>query len=241
MSTPIGNLEDLSLRAANVLTSIDYLACEDSRQTGQLIKRLPALFPALKTKGLSPRYLSYFEGNENSRIPQIISLLQTGQDVALVSNAGTPLVSDPGFKLVRTCVEKKISVVSIPGPCAAITALTCSGQPTDQFLFLGFLPKKAGKRERLLQSLKGISSTITPTVIIYLSPHRFYKELIAIEKTFGNMVITLCRELTKLHEETIQIMITEVLQKYQSNPPKGELILLFSLKDLPLQKLTTSN
>ena len=152
VATPIGNLQDMTKRAIDVLATVDAIACEDTRKTGSLLKML-----GIEKK---QHFISYYEQNEYERMPQIITALQNGLSVALVSDSGTPTISDPGFKLVRTCIEQGIKVESIPGPSSVITALVVSGLPTDKFLFLGFLPKKEGHRKKLLENTKETSKLI---------------------------------------------------------------------------------
>ena len=224
VSTPIGNLEDITLRAIRLLFEVDYLACEDTRKTGLLLHRLSTGFPSVEEK--KPKLISYFEGNEQRRIPELIKLLKEGKNIALVTNSGTPLISDPGFKLVREAVKEKIKVESLPGPSAVLAALTSSGLPTDKFLFLGYLPKKAGKREKLLKNLITIYQYLIITVIIYITPHRLLKELEAIKDVFGDIEIVLCRELTKVHEEIRRERISQSLVYFTQNKPKGEFSLL---------------
>lgn len=216
VSTPIGNLEDVTLRAKRVLSEVDIVACEDTRKTGNLLMKLS--IPA-------PRLLSYYEENELKRIPQIIQLLKEGKNVALVSNAGTPTVSDPGFKLVRECIKEKIKVESVPGASAVLTALVSSGLPTDKFLFLGYLPKKQGKRKKILSSLP-----TKTTIIFFESPYRLLKSLKEIKDIFGDIEIVLCRELTKVHEEIRREKISQTIAHFEKVKPKGEFTLLFRTK-----------
>lgn len=174
--------------------------------------------------------ISYYEQNELSRIPNILNTLKNGQDVALVSDSGTPTISDPGFKLVRQCLKEGIDVISVPGPSAAVSALVSSGLPTDKFIFLGFLPKKEGHRLKLLQKLKEANENLESTVIIYEAPHRLVKTLKSINSVFGNITITIARELTKIHEERISYSIDKLIEGYGKKNPKGEFVILFSTK-----------
>ena len=227
VSTPIGNLEDITLRAIKVLGSVDVVACEDTRKTGILLSKISnSQFPITNSKA-RPKLLSYFEGNEERRIPQIISLLKQGKDVALVSNAGTPLVSDPGFKLVRECIKEGIKIEPIPGPSAVLTALVSSGLPTDKFLFLGYLPKRKGKREKILRGCTSIFRIIEVAVILFESPHRLLQTLKEIKTILGDVEIVICRELTKMHEEIKRGKITEMIKHYREKAPKGEVTVLF--------------
>lgn len=222
VATPIGNLQDITLRAIEVLKSVNYIACEDTRKTGILLK-------SLKIEH-RPMLISYYEQTEDLRIPNIINLLSNGQDVALVSDSGTPLVSDPGYPLVREALKEKINVVSIPGPSAVISALVSSGLPPDKFIFLGFLPKKEGNRIRLLTDLKEANKNLEATVVIYEAPHRLIKSLTSINSVFGNIQISLMRELTKIHEERISGSAEDLIKKYQSETSRGEFVILFNPK-----------
>jgi len=216
VSTPIGNLEDISLRALNILAEAPVIACEDTRKTGQLLTH----FKIKKNQKL----ISFFEGNEEARIPQIISILLKGQDVALVSNAGTPTVSDPGFKLVKKASLLGIKIVPVPGASAVLAALVASGLPTNKFLFLGFLPKKPNHRKKFL------TDNIKPeiTTIIYLSPHRILPELEDIFAVTGNIEVVLCRELTKVFEEIRREKIANLIEEIKKTRPKGEYTLIFN-------------
>lgn len=200
VATPIGNREDLSPRAKRILESVAVVLCEDTRRTALLIKN---------------KLLSYYDEIEDKRIPEVIQLLQH-TDVALVSDAGTPLLSDPGYRLVRECIKRNIPVVSIPGPSAVLAALTGSGLPPDKFLFLGFFDKK---------NLAYIQKNIT--VIFYCSPHKLMRNLEDIEEAFGDVDIVLARELTKIHEEIWRGKISEAAKYFSA--PKGEFVLLFNI------------
>lgn len=228
VSTPIGNLKDITLRAIEILQNVDYIACEDTRRTGILLSTLPNL-PNLPNSPNHPRLLSYYEQNELQRIPEIVNLLQDGKDVALVSDAGTPTISDPGFKLVRECIALGIKVESIPGPSSVLTALTVSGLPTDKFLFLGYPPKKEGHRKKLFQDLTSIVQTIKLTVIMFEAPHRLTKTLEEWKEALGDIDIVVCRELTKVHEEVRREKILESLDHFKKVNPKGEFVILFHL------------
>ena len=216
VSTPIGNLKDITLRAIGVLSSVDIIACEDTRKTGFLLQKLN-----IKSK---PQLLSYYEENEQGRIPQIINFLKEGQSVALVSNAGTPTISDPGYKLVRECINENILVESIPGSSSVLTALTVSGLPTDKFLFLGFLPKKEGKRKTIFESLPQKT-----TIIFFESPFRLLKTLKELKKLLGDINVVICRELTKVFEEIRREKIQASINHFLEVKPKGEFVILFNL------------
>lgn len=223
VATPIGNLKDITIRAIEVLENVEYIACEDTRKTGILLKEL-----GISRKSM---LISYYEQTEEARIPNILNLLQNGQDVALVSDSGTPLISDPGFRLVREAKKIGFSVISIPGPSAVVSSLVSSGLPPDKFLFLGFLPKKEGNRLKLLKEVKESNKNLEATVIIYEAPHRLVKTLKSIESVFGqNLSLTVARELTKVHEEVFESTIGAVIEIYEKKNPKGEFVILFNPK-----------
>ena len=217
ISTPIGNLKDITLRAMEILSSIDVIACEDTRKAGLLLKKLE-----IKTK---QQLLSYYEENEIERIPRIISLIKSGKNVALISNAGTPTISDPGFKLVRECVKEGIEIEVVPGSSAILSSLVLSGLPTDKFMFLGFLPRKESKRKQLLTSLPKKT-----TIVLFASPHRLIKRLEELKSLFGDIDIVLCRELTKIHEEVRRETISNSIKYFIKVKPKGEFTVLFRLE-----------
>ena len=222
VATPIGNLQDITLRAIEVLKSVDYIACEDTRKSGILLKSI-----GMQTK---PMLVSFYEQVEQLRTQNILNLLQNGRDVALISDSGTPTISDPGFRLVRQCLREDIKVVSIPGPSAAISAIVSSGLPTDKFIFLGFLPRKEGHRTTALKNVKEANKKLEATVVIYEAPHRLIKSLNSIQSVFGNIQITLMRELTKIHEERISDFVENIIQKYEKQAPRGEYVILFNPK-----------
>lgn len=235
VSTPIGNLEDITLRAIRTLFSVDYIACEDTRKTGQLIKRIANYESRITDKPVTkkPKFVSFYEGIEEKQIPTIISLLEKGKNVSLVSNAGTPLIADPGFKLVRECIKRKIRVIPIPGPSALLSALVSSGLPVNNFWFLGYLPKKRSRRRHLLKSLNRISHPgldskthlFIPTFTVYEVPHRLRKTLTDMKEVLGDIEIVVARELTKIYEEIWRGKISKA-QKYFTKP-RGEIVILF--------------
>lgn len=227
VATPIGNLKDISFRALSVLNSVDYIVCEDTRKTGNLLNLTSKMLTLENSK--RPQLISYYEENEIQRIPEVIKVLKMNLNVALVSDAGTPTVSDPGFKLVRECIKEGIRVESIPGPSSVISALVSSGLPTDKFLFLGFLPKKQGHKKAMLGNLNKTLKLINSTVIIFESPYRLLKTLKEIGETFGDIEVVIARELTKIHEEVRKDVITNQI-KYYKNGVKGEIVILFSTK-----------
>lgn len=227
VSTPIGNLEDITFRALNTLFSVDIIYCEDTRKTLSLLQHFK------KPEYTIPKLVSYFEENEQIRIPAIVSELKKGTLVALATNSGTPTISDPGFKLVRECSREGIKVVSIPGACSPITALACSGLPTDKFTFLGFLPNKSGARVKLFEKVKYSTEILSSTIIFFESPFRLAKSLEDLHTVFGDIEIVICRELTKVYEETANQKISEFLAQFQTKPPRGEFVILFNRKESP--------
>jgi len=215
VATPIGNMDDITLRALNVLDQVDLIAAEDTRHTGKL----------LKYHNIKNHLISYHEHNENERTPDLINRLKTGTSVALVSNAGTPSVSDPGYRLVKEAVINNIRVIPIPGVSAAIAALSVSGLPTDSFVFIGFPAKKKAKRLKQLKDLAAESKTM----VFYESPKRiltFLKEIISV---MGDRYGVLSREMTKLHEEFIRGSLSEILSSLNARPAiKGECTFLLT-------------
>lgn len=226
VATPIGNLEDITLRAIKTLGEVDLILAEDTRKTGRLLKEI------LTTKTPPPLF-SFFEGNEERKQPEVLTRLLGGENIALVTSAGTPTIADPGFKLVRACFREKIEVISVPGPNAALTALSVSGLPTDKFLFLGFLPKKKGKVEKMFQSYQGlVDSPLSPSLVFYESPYRLIKTLRLAENILGNQAqVVVCRELTKIYEEKIVGSFKEILAKLEGKKIKGEVTVVLSLKN----------
>lgn len=230
VATPIGNLQDITLRAIEVLQKAELVACEDTRRTGLLLKFINEKFPSTTQK--RPTMLSYYEDNEFKRMPQLLNALINGMDVVLVSDAGTPTISDPGFKLVRECVSSDIPVVSIPGPSSVISALVVSGLPTDKFLFFGYPPKKPGNRAKMYESLSSIVKTAKITIILFEAPHKIIKTLSELKGSLGDIDIVITRELTKVHEEIIRGSISSILAKYETVEPRGEFVILFNRGDV---------
>jgi 16S rRNA (cytidine1402-2'-O)-methyltransferase len=216
VSTPIGNMEDITLRALRILKEADLIAAEDTRRTGLLLKHF----------GIEKPLTSYFEGNELKKKEVILSRLKQGDRVALVSDAGTPGISDPGFRLIRAAIEHEIPVIPIPGPSAVITALSVSGLPTDAFFFKGFLPHKSKKRRDLLKELEETRETL----IFYESPHRISETLNDIYEVLGDREIVLSRELTKAYEEILRGRVSEILNQIEGRTLKGEMTLVISGK-----------
>ena len=211
--TPIGNLEDITLRAIRILQESDIVVCEDTRQTMKLLSHLK----------ISKQLISFYTQNQLKRIPQIISLLENGKKIALVSDCGTPAISDPGYYLIKEAIDKNINVVPLPGACALITALVGSGLTTDSFVFLGFLKKKTGKMKKELEQAKSVQKTI----VFYESPHRILKTLETCKEVFGEQTkIVLARELTKKFEEFIRGTIKEVSEEMSFREILGEFIIL---------------
>ncbi|MBI2613207.1 MAG: 16S rRNA (cytidine(1402)-2'-O)-methyltransferase [Candidatus Levybacteria bacterium] len=230
VATPIGNLEDIALRAIKILKSVDAIACEDTRKTGMLMKHLSLSDPNMQEDYAKTRLISYYEQNEAHRIPEIINSLKNGLNIALVSDAGTPTISDPGFKLVRECIREGITVESIPGPSSVISSLVSSGLPTDKFLFIGYLPKKEGKKIKLLNEFKCFKTLkqIHPTIIFFESPYRLLKTLGNMKEIFGDIDIVICRELTKVYEEIRREKISNSIEHFSKTNPKGEFVILFN-------------
>jgi len=218
VSTPIGNLEDITLRAIKILSTVDIVLCEDTRRTGLLLDQLNIPKPTL---------VQFYEEIEDKKTPEIIELLQMGKDIALVSDAGTPLISDPGHRLVREAIKRHIPVVAIPGASAVLTALVASGLPSNTFTFLGFAPEKDAHRRKLFTNLLEANKAISSTYILYCAPHKLFQTLINMKEILGDVSIVLARELTKIHEEFFRGTISEAETHFEH--PKGEFVLLFHL------------
>jgi len=217
VSTPIGNREDITLRALRILKEVDLIAAEDTRHTGLLLRHF----------GIQTPLTSYFEGNELRKKEFILSKLTQGERVALVSDAGTPGISDPGFRLIRTAIEHEIPIVPVPGASAVIAALSVSGLPTDAFVFRGFLPHKTKRRRDLLEELADVRETL----IFYESPHRISETLRDIYEVLGDRKIVLTRELTKIYEEVLRGKVSEIQLQIGERKLKGEITLVISGKD----------
>lgn len=213
VGTPIGNLEDMTFRAVRILQTVDLIAAEDTRHTGKLLQHFQITTPQL----------SYHEHNSNSRIPELLQQLSNGKAIALVTDAGMPAISDPGFELVKACVEAGISVVPIPGPSAVITALSAAGLPTEKFVFEGFLPTKNQDRQERLEFLQAEARTI----VFYESPHRLRQTLQDLASVLGqDRRLVLARELTKLYEEFFRGKIGDAIAYYTEREPQGEYTLV---------------
>lgn len=217
VATPIGNLNDLSPRALSTLKSVDLILCEDTRRTGLLLNNL----------GIAKPLLSYFEHNEAQRIPEIVRSLLAGKSAALVSDAGTPTISDPGYKLVRECLANGLNVISVPGPSAILAALSVSGLPTDRFIYLGFLSHKESQKKNLFSDLMIRFVGYPTTFICFESPYRLQKTLRLLCDLSPECRVVVARELTKIHEEFIRLTAKEALEHFTAITPKGEITLLF--------------
>ena len=216
VSTPIGNLEDITLRALRILKEVSLIAAEDTRLTRKLLTHYDISTPTV----------SYYEHNSFTRIPKIIDHLNTGKDVAVVTDAGTPGISDPAYKLIRAAIESGNRIEAIPGPSASITALTASGLPTDRFIFEGFLPHKKGRKAKLTRL-----SAIEATVIFYESPKRIVRTLKDILEFMGDRPAVIGRELTKLHEEMIRGNVSKLLSHFTQKTPRGEFVIMIGKDD----------
>jgi 16S rRNA (cytidine1402-2'-O)-methyltransferase len=223
VATPIGNLEDITLRAIRILKEADLIACEDTRQTQILLQHY----------GIRKELVSYHEHNELTRSPELAIELEQGAKIALVSDAGTPGISDPGHRLVTLCLRHHIPVVPIPGPSALVAALAASGLPTEEFLFMGFLPPRAGARRKALEALKAESRTL----IFYEAPHRVVESLADASEILGPRPAVIAREVTKIHEEFLRGPLAELLESARKRTPRGEITLLIGPGDPQAQKV----
>ena len=217
-ATPIGNLEDITYRVVRTLKEVDLIGAEDTRNSIKLLNHFDIKTPMT----------SYHEFNKYDKAKVLVQDMLQGKNIALITDAGTPGISDPGEELVRQCYEAGIEVTSLPGAAACITALTMSGQKTRRFVFEAFLPKDKKEKQRVLESLKNE----VRTTIIYEAPHRLVKTLKELEKTIGNRPLTICRELTKKYEEAFQTTISEAIEYYDSKEPKGEYVLVIAGKPM---------
>ncbi len=213
--TPLGNLEDITLRVLNTLKQVDYIACEDTRVTQKLLNHYD----------ISTKLFSYHKFNEKQKSNKIIELLNQGNNIALVSDAGTPLISDPGAELLKQATEYNIKIVPIPGACALITAISATYLENPLFVFIGFLPKSNTDKENILNRYKDINT------VFYESPNRLVKSLEDIKNYIGNCKVTVTRELTKIYEEFKTGEIQEVINYYTNKPPKGEITVIIHATD----------
>jgi 16S rRNA (cytidine1402-2'-O)-methyltransferase len=223
VATPIGNLEDITVRALRLLGEADLIACEDTRHTAKLLNHY----------GIHKPTLSYHQHNEVSRADELLKRLEQGAQIVLVSDAGTPVISDPGHRLVSLCLERQIPVVPIPGPSAVIAALAASGLPTGEFLFVGFLPSRPAARRKVLQSLAKESRTLA----LYEAPHRLVDTLSNALECLGRRQAVMAREMTKVHEEFLRGDLAEILVRVQQQPVRGEITILIG-PPLPGDKKT---
>jgi len=214
VATPIGNLADISIRAKEVLEEADIVACEDTRVTRKL-------FSLLGLNAQKP-FITYQDHNEEQQAQKLIDLVNEGKSVALVSDAGSPLISDPGYKLIRRCRDQNVKVWTVPGCCAVISALQLSGLPTNRFMFAGFIPNKDKARIELFNELKDVNTTL----VFYETAPRLVKTLAAGAEIFGNREIAVAREITKLYEECVNGTAKELIAHFEQNPPKGEMVLM---------------
>jgi 16S rRNA (cytidine1402-2'-O)-methyltransferase len=212
VATPIGNLADITHRAIDVLSNVELIACEDTRHTRKLLQHY----------GISTKTISYHEHNEQERARQLVELLREGKDVAVVSDAGTPSINDPGFRLVRAAIENGLAVVPVPGPSALISALIAAGLPTDEFFFGGFLPARSNARRSRLNELRSVPGTL----IFYEAPHRLAGTLKDAYEILGEREAVVARELTKLHEEIKRGRLSELAEHYSTEDARGEIVLL---------------
>jgi 16S rRNA (cytidine1402-2'-O)-methyltransferase len=216
VGTPIGNLEDLTFRAQKVLGEVDQICAEDTRTSRVLLDRY----------GITTSMIPYHDFNKNTMGPHIITQLRAGKNIALISDAGMPGIADPAFNLVREAIKQNIAVVPIPGPSALITALVCSGLPTDRFIFENFLPPKSARRKRILESFKEEPRT----VIFYETPHRILSVLRDMDETMPDIQIVIGRELTKMYEEFLRGSPKSLLTHFDKKPPKGEMVVMFNMR-----------
>lgn len=215
--TPIGNLDDITIRAVQVLKKVDLILCEDTRRSKKLLNHL----------GIKSQLRSHHKFNEHSEVEYIVKKIKEDRNVAVISDAGTPGISDPGFLIVRTCLENEIEVECLPGPTALIPALMVSGISSDKFIFEGFLPIKKGRKTKL-----SILALEKRTMIFYESPHKLIRTLLDFENSFGpKRKISVSRELTKLYEETIRGTVEEMKEIYKNKKPKGEYVIVVEGKD----------
>jgi len=229
VSTPIGNLEDITIRALKTLFNVTYIACEDTRVTGNLLEILKNRYGKEFSLGDKPKLIRYHDANEQNVTPELIQFLEAGSTVALVSDAGTPLVSDPGYRIVHEVKKRKIPIVVIPGTSAFLTALTGSGVQVNMFTFLGYLPEKQTSRLSLLNKIKKSYSMVPSTYICYIAPHKLQQTLEDMEFSYENIEIHIARELTKIHEEYWCGTLRQARAYFIH--PKGEFVFLFTLKE----------
>jgi 16S rRNA (cytidine1402-2'-O)-methyltransferase len=227
VATPIGNLADISRRAIETLQTVDLIACEDTRHTRKLLTHY----------GISKKLVSYHEHNEAERAAEFAALLAEGKNIAVVSDAGTPAISDPSFRVVEKAHEIGASVVAIPGAVAFVNAVIVSGLPTDSIFFGGFLPSKKNERQRRLQEVREIPATLC----FYESPHRLEKSLADCAEVLGNRKAAVARELTKIHEEIVRGDLRELAEHFSQKPAKGEIVLVIDRQEIENRKSKIEN
>lgn len=227
VGTPIGNLEDITFRALRTLKEVDLIACEDTRRTQQLLNYYQVKTPTV----------SYHEHNELTRAPELVIQLEQGSHIALISDAGMPVISDPGYRLVNLAVRHNIPVVPIPGASAFVAALAAAGLPVDKFRFLGFLPPKKLARRKALEELKGVSKTL----VFYEAPHRVLAMLEDIRRTLGDPPVVVAREVTKVHEEFVRGSASEVLAQMKKKPVRGEITVLVGPHPAPEEQTSSED
>jgi 16S rRNA (cytidine1402-2'-O)-methyltransferase len=214
IATPIGNLEDISLRALRLLSEVDLIACEDTRHSRILLDHY----------GIKTRTISYHEHNERERATELGSMLEEGSNIAIISDAGTPAINDPGYRLVNECIKRNIKIVSIPGPTAFVSALIVSGLPTDQFFFGGYIPPRSTSRRAFYEQVRSINATL----IFYETPHRLASSLEDALAVLGEREAAIVRELTKVHEEIARGKLSELKERFKSEQTiRGEIVLIF--------------
>ncbi|MCK9614001.1 MAG: 16S rRNA (cytidine(1402)-2'-O)-methyltransferase [Candidatus Omnitrophica bacterium] len=218
VATPIGNLEDITLRAIRILKEADFVLAEDTRKTGFLLAHF----------GVKKPLVSFFEHSEVKKIPWVVEELKKGKNLALVSDAGTPTLSDPGYKLVRECRYEKLPITIIPGPSSVAAALSGTSIPHDKFIFLGYLPRKHNERVKLIGKLKGLESAI----VFFESPFRILSALQDIKEVTGNVKIAIARELTKKFEEVVESNIEEAILRFEKAKPRGEFVVILDGKEM---------
>ena len=216
VGTPIGNLADITYRAVDTLNSVDFIFAEDTRVSKKLLNHY----------NIDKKIYSYHDHSKDSEVEKLTNLLENGNDVALISDAGTPTVSDPGYRLIRECVKKGVDIVPIPGPSAVTAALSVAGLPSDSFTFVGFLPQKKGRIKKIEQL-----SEINNTIILFESPHRLLKTLNQLFEILGNRQVAIGRELTKLYEEIIRGNLKNVIQEFSKKSVKGEIVIMIGKND----------
>jgi 16S rRNA (cytidine1402-2'-O)-methyltransferase len=225
VATPIGNLEDISLRAIRILKEVNLIAAEDTRKTSILLNKYD----------ITTKLTSYYEHSKQTKTAQLLNRLMDGENIALVSEAGMPGISDPGYELIAAAIENNVDVIPLPGPSAITTALVASGLPPSQFTYLGFLPRKKSDRRKLLESI----TNITHTLVVYEAPHRIQASLSDIKDILGNRRIAVCRELTKLHEEVFRGNTIDVIEHFDN--PRGEFTLVIDGKTTEEQSVDVSS